>query len=89
MVVCHKCDNPSCINPNHLFLGTHKENMNDMVTKNRQSKGEGRTNIAKLTDEQIEKIRKDNRVQNVIAIDYGITQSNVSRIKNKNRWTHI
>jgi len=87
--VCHKCDNPSCINPNHLFLGTHKENMEDMVMKDRHAYGERKGNQAKVTDEIVMAIRSDNRKQEEIASDYGITQSNVSRIKNNNRWNHI
>lgn len=37
MIICHKCDNPPCVNPDHLFVGTHRDNFNDMVSKNRQA----------------------------------------------------
>lgn len=55
--VCHSCDNPKCVNPKHLWLGTSKQNSEDMVNKNRQSKGEHRP-AAKLTYKQAKKIRK-------------------------------
>lgn len=57
MFVCHKCDVPSCCNPNHLFIGTAKENSQDAVKKNRVAKGH-RNSRAKLTNEQVELIRK-------------------------------
>lgn len=86
--VLHKCDNPSCFNPDHLFLGTQADNMKDMVVKGRgyQPKwaGESHPN-SRLSDEDITSIKSDTRTQRVIASEYGITQAHVSNIKNGKR----
>src|SRR5262245_27287402 len=52
MFVCHRCDNPSCCNPTHLFLGTNQDNVTDMVRKGRNDRGASRYN-AKLTDNDV------------------------------------
>lgn len=85
--VLHQCDRPGCVNPDHLFLGTNLENILDMRAKDRDCKGEDRPN-SKLTEENVADIKKDTRYQYLIAADYGINQSQVSRIKNSQRWRH-
>ncbi len=96
MFICHRCDVRSCVNPGHLFIGTHEDNMADMVRKGRSasslgiSKNSGLANgRVKLTEEQIRLIRDDVRMQKVIAGEYGITQSTVSKIKLGKRWDKL
>jgi hypothetical protein len=99
MIVMHKCDNPKCVNPIHLCIGTHKENMNDMTLKNRQAKGNDFVNrkpatgskngLAKLTELQAMEIFKDNRSQRKIASQYGVSQAVVHNIKSKKTWKTI
>ena len=90
LFVLHRCDNRLCVNPEHLFLGTHQDNMDDMVAKGRLPAHRGENNgFAKLTASQVIKIRSDGRSQSKIAADYGIAQTQVSHIKLRKQWTHI
>ena len=89
--VLHKCDNPKCINPKHLFLGTQIENIQDMVAKGRQRKNGGHQS-AKLTDAQIFEIRElfSRGAKNKdIVQQYGITKGHASNIKAGRVWRHL
>lgn len=90
MCVLHRCDNPACSNPSHLFLGSRTENAADRNGKNRQSKGSGRP-FAKISEEDvplIREMRKSGASQKDISERFGISQSIVSRILNNKRWVH-
>lgn len=86
--VLHKCDNRSCVNPNHLFLGTHQDNMVDRNTKNRQAKGESNGNV-KITERDVLAIRSAKGRQVDIAKRFKINQTQVSKIKLNKVWKHI
>lgn len=87
-LVCHTCDNRMCVNPKHLFTGTARDNIFDMVVKSRHAKGE-RKRQAKLTNAQILQIRSAPGKQRDIAAEFGISQSRVSIIKSGKAWKHI
>jgi hypothetical protein len=90
--VCHKCDNTSCFNPDHLFSATHKENMIDMVNKGRLKvpclKGE---NVAgsKVTEKDVVFIRSSKLKNIELAKMFSVTKSNITFIKNKGSWKHV
>lgn len=81
--VLHRCDVASCINPEHLFLGTHTVNMQDMSRKGRH------VGARKLEPSQILEIRQDLRPYALIAADYGVSKSNVSRIQTGDTWRYL
>jgi hypothetical protein len=93
MCVLHKCDNPSCVNPDHLFLGTPADNNLDRDTKGRHKALRGSSNgISKLTEEDIPRIRqllKSGLSQYRVADMFGVHQSTIWRVSAGNRWTHV
>ena len=90
MFVCHRCDNPRCIRPSHLFLGNHDENMADMVIKGRSVRMIGDSNgSAKLKTEAVVSIRSSIGSYARIACEYGVSPSAVGLIKRRERWAHL
>lgn len=85
--VCHRCDVRVCVNPAHLFLGTHVENIADMVRKGRRAPTHGAANPrAKLSAAQVAAIRADTRPQSGIAKAFGICLASVSNIRLRRSW---
>jgi hypothetical protein len=99
MCVCHKCDVRSCVNIDHLFIGTHDDNMKDMVQKKRAFRSIGeKDGMAKLTEEQVLDIRKKyvkgtgphNRGNTYqLAAEFGVSQYYINRIGRRERWKHV
>lgn len=88
LVVRHSCDNPSCVNLEHLTLGTPLDNNGDKVKRNRQARGEHNGN-AKLTREEVLRIKADKRDALVVAKEYGITRTHVYYLRSGQNWRHL
>lgn len=91
LVLRHKCDNPPCINVNHLEIGTHQDNIKDRVERNRSARGE-KNGFAKLTAESvIEILKKLKRGISCIALakEYEVTDVTIGNIKLKKTWRHV
>jgi hypothetical protein len=90
MCVCHRCDVPLCVNPNHLFLGSQQDNMTDKMLKGRHVTQQGEEHpSAKLTEEKVRSIRGDDRSASAIAAEYGVSDSAVRHIKKGETWRHV
>lgn len=91
LYVLHKCDTPCCINPDHLFVGTAKENTEDMIKKNRKFIARGElSGTAKLKEIDIIKIRAMTQYKNVeLAKMFNVTDSAISNIRRRKKWAHV
>jgi len=91
LYVCHTCDNKFCVNPDHLFLGTHQDNMDDMVVKKRSMIG-GRNNKAVLTECQIVEIRARfnlGMTRRQLRVVYNIGNTTIKDIIARKTWKHL
>jgi hypothetical protein len=90
MQALHTCDNPSCVNPDHLFSGTIADNMRDKAQKGRSRAPVGEQNgHAILTERQVRRILKDPRPYAEIAAQYNVAASTIGSIKQRYSWKHI
>jgi hypothetical protein len=94
LIVCHRCDNPPCCRPDHLFLGTYKENSQDAAAKKRigrhpnsrrDNRGE-KHGMAKLTEAKVRKIKASKQRVVVLAERYGVATGTIYQIKQGIRW---
>ncbi len=92
-VVCHKCDTPSCVNPNHLFVGTTADNVADRVAKGRTADFRGeKNNAARLTSEKVQMVRAYLRAggtQRYVAAVFGVSAGSVQKIAEGETWAHL
>lgn len=95
-LLCHFCDNPPCVNPKHLYIGTNQTNSTDKVLRNRTTKGRpvhhGELSFHKLTLEQVREIRirysAGGESQSKLGKEFGVSQTQVGRIIRGVRWQH-
>lgn len=87
-VVRHKCDNPSCINPEHLEVGTQADNIADKVSRGRQARGSG-VGRAILTEEAVREIRSSPLKISELSTLYGVSVVSIRNILRRKTWQHV
>lgn len=90
--VCHTCDNRLCVNPDHLFLGSHLENVADCIIKGRNTRGD-KHGARKLSEDAVREMRRlyalGNYTQQQLAVRYGIDRPYATKIINHRQWKHV
>lgn len=93
--VLHRCDNPACVRPSHLFLGTNEDNHADMMAKGRNGYAahRGETNgFARLDEESVRRIRRllaDGQTQKELGRLFGVSNQTIFRIQHGHSWSHV
>ncbi|WP_082647729.1 HNH endonuclease signature motif containing protein [Lysobacter antibioticus] len=86
-LVCHKCDTRLCVNPSHLFLGSHDENMSDMTNKGRQASLSGSSNgRARLDEADVASIRASSEPTRILLRRFGVSRRTIQYIRNGTTW---
>ncbi len=94
LCICHKCDNPACVSPEHLFIGTQKQNVMDMIKKNRQNYAKGsKIGLSKLNEEKVKNIKnligeKKLSLSEVSKI-FNVSIRNIYKILQGKIWRHV
>ncbi len=88
LVVRHKCDNPNCINPEHLEIGTHADNIRDRVERNRSARGSNHGR-AKLTEDNVRYIRNTNETTYFLAKEFDVDRKTIRNIRQFKTWKHV
>lgn len=92
--VCHHCDNPACVRPSHLFIGTVTDNMLDCSKKGRHKGSNGKcrgekNKNAKLNDKKIRAIRKRKEPASALTDEYGVSISLINAVRRREVWRHV
>jgi len=93
LYVCHSCDNRQCTKPGHLFLGTHKDNMADMIGKKRNRGATGENNRSAVLNEELVAIIKymllNNKSPSYISNNLNVSRNAIYAIKYNHTWKHV
>lgn len=90
LLVCHTCDNPPCMNPRHLWLGTIADNNADKMAKGREYRARGDDHVqVKLTSEIVSAIRASTEPNVMLAVHYGVTRQHIRGIRIRKTWRHL